>query len=482
MLANSNKEFIKGANPYLPLWEHIPDGEPRVFEHNGEKRVYIYGSHDIERDKYCGRNYVVWSAPVDDLTEWKYHGVSYETHYDSILYAPDVVKKGDTYYLYAAERCGSLVVVASSKNPWGPFENPVETKLGFDPGVLVDDDGRVYAYWGGCAAPCYIAEMEDDMATIKEGTLVENPLGHSICPWNPVDDGHINLIDAFFEASSPRKVLGKYVYIYSKRYDVPVPELGVFEPCNGFLSYRISDTPFGPFHDGGDFSFNGGEILHDSEGLGTMTYRWGNNHGSIMEINGKWYVFYHRQTGVNEYSRQAMLEPIDVALGSDGRLYIGDIKYLNGEPVSSKPVEMTSQGPHVNGLDAYKWISAGYACHLFGSRKNANIRPVYEQDDNISAPIENITGGTTVGFRYLQFGSNPAQTVTVVLEDKKKGKIKVRIDSYKGRVISEIDLDGNDTVKSAALSTGVIGKHAVYFEFCSEDTEETFVFDRFTFE
>ncbi len=482
MQANSNKEFIKGANPYLPLWEHIPDGEPRVFEHNGEKRVYIYGSHDIERDKYCGRNYVVWSAPVDDLTNWKYHGVSYETHYDSILYAPDVVKKGDTYYLYAAERCGSLVVVASSKNPWGPFENPVETKLGFDPGVLVDDDGKVYAYWGGCAAPCYIAEMEDDMATIKEGTLVENPLGHSICPWDPVDDGHIDLIDAFFEASSPRKVLGKYVYIYSKRYDVPVPELGVFEPCNGFLSYRISDTPFGPFHDGGDFSFNGGEILHDSEGLGTMTYRWGNNHGSIMEINGKWYVFYHRQTGVNEYSRQAMMEPIDVALGSDGRLYIGDIKYLNGEPVSSKPVEMTSQGPHVNGLDAYKWISAGYACHLFGSRKNAYIRPVYEQDDNISAPIENITGGTTVGFRYLQFGSNPAQTVTVVLEDKKKVKIKVRIDSYKGRVISEIDLDGSETVKSAALSTGVIGKHAVYFEFCSEDLEETFVFDRFTFD
>ena len=95
------KEFIKGANPYMPLWEHVPDGEPRVFEHNGEKRVYVYGSHDIAIDEYCGRNYVVWSAPIDDLTDWKYHGVAYETHYDSILYAPDVVKKGDTYYMYA---------------------------------------------------------------------------------------------------------------------------------------------------------------------------------------------------------------------------------------------------------------------------------------------------------------------------------------------------------------------------------------------
>ena len=476
------KEFIKGANPYMPLWEHVPDGEPRVFEHNGEKRVYVYGSHDIEKDKYCGRNYVVWSAPVNDLTDWKCHGVSYETHYDSILYAPDVVKKGDTYYLYAAERCGSLVVVASSKTPWGPFENPVETKLGFDPGVLVDDDGKVYAYWGGCAAPCYIAELEDDMATIKEGTLVENPLGHSTCPWDPKDDGHISLVDAFFEASSPRKVMGKYVYIYSKRYEIPVPELGVFEPCNGFLSYRQSDSPFGPFRDGGDISFNGGEILHDSEGLGTMTYRWGNNHGSIMEIEGKWYVFYHRQTGTDEYSRQAMIEPVDVAMGEDGRLYIGDVKYLGGEPVSSKPVEMTSQGAHINGLDARKWISAGYACHLFGSRHYANIKPVYDKKDDVSAPIVNITSGTTVGFRYLQFGTASPKQVTIVLGKGSELKVNVRLDSYKGRVIASAEFVGGESEVSAPVTAGVIGKHAVYFEFVSEDPEADHIFDRFTFD
>ena len=476
------KEYIKGANPYMPLWEHVPDGEPRVFEHNGEKRVYVYGSHDIERDKYCGRNYVVWSAPVEDLTDWHCYGVAYETHYDSILYAPDVVKRGDTYYMYAAERCGSLIVVASSKTPWGPFENPVETKLGFDPGILVDDDERVYAYWGGCAAPCYIAELENDMATIKEGTLVENPMGHSTCPWNPVDDGYISLIDGFFEASSPRKVLGKYVYIFSKRYEKPVPELGVFTANNGFLSYKFSDSPFGPFRDGGDISFNGGEILHDAEGLGTMTYQWGNNHGSIMNVNGMWYVFYHRQTGVNEYSRQAMIEPVDVALGTDGKLYIGDIKYLNGEPVSSKPVEMTSQGAHVNGLDAYSWISAGYACHIFGSRQRAYIKPVYEEKEDISSPIVGITDGTTVGFRYIQFGTITPKSVTVLLETAKKVEVKVRIDSYKGRVVSVLSFNGDSKELTAPLTSGVIGRHAVYFEFVSEDKEDSFSFDRFSFD
>ncbi len=476
------KEFIKGANPYMPLWEHVPDGEPRVFEHNGEKRVYVYGSHDIERTQYCGRNYVVWSAPVDDLTNWKYHGVAYETHYDSVLYAPDVVKKGDTYYMYAAERGGSLIVVASSKTPWGPFENPVKTKLGFDPGVLVDDDGRVYAYWGGCAAPCYIVELEDDMATFKEETLVSNPMGHSSCPWDPKDDGHISLIDAFFEASSPRKVLGKYVYIFSRRYEKPIPELGIDFDCNGFLSYRFSDSPFGPFIEGGDISFNGGEILKDSEGVGTMTYQWGNNHGSIMEVNGKWYVFYHRQTGVNEYSRQAMLEPIEVALGRDGRLYIGDIRFLCGEPVSSKPVEMTSQGAHINGLDAFKWISAGYACHIHGSKTRAYVEPVYDERDDVSSPVVNMSSGTTVGFRYLQFGSNSPKSVSIVLGEHKDLKINVRIDSYRGRIISGLNAASSEKEITAAVNCGVIGKHAVYFEFISDEEGAVAAFDRFTFD
>ena len=475
------KSFIRGANPYMPLWEHVPDGEPRVFEHNGEKRVYVYGSHDIERREYCGRNYVVWSAPVTNLTDWTCHGVSYETHYDSILFAPDVVKKGDTYYLYAAEKYGSLIVVATSRTPWGPFENPVETKLGFDPGILVDDDGRVYAYWGGCAAPCYIAELEEDMATIKEGSLVSNPLGHSTCPWNPVDDGHISLIDGFFEASSPRKVLGKYVYIFSRRYEKPVPELGVYEPNNGFLSYRFSDSPFGPFTGGGDISFNGGEILRDSEGAGTMTYQWGNNHGSIAEINGKWYVFYHRQTGINEYSRQAMLEPIDVAMGKDGALYIGEIRYLNGEPVSSRPVEMTSQGAHINGLDAAQWISAGYACHIHGSRLRAYVEPRYEQREDISTPVVGITSGTTVGFRYLQFGGNSPKTVTVVMNCCQPLKILVRLDSYRGRILASLDFSASEHEKTAPLTAGVIGRHAVYFEFLSEADGEIASFDRFTF-
>lgn len=479
----TDKEFIKGANPYMPLWEHVPDGEPRVFEYNGEKRVYVYGSHDTLKNEYCGTDQVVWSAPVDDLTNWKYHGVCYEASDKSVLFAPDVVQKGDTFYMYAAEARGSRVVVASSKNPAGPFTNPKLTELGFDPGVLVDDDGKVYAFWGFCHSYC--AELNDDMATIKKGTFHDHPIGHCSAPWADKNDGHEDLKDCFFEASSPRKVFGKYIYIYSKRYNTPVPELGVFTDNNGFLSYKQSDKPLENYTEGGDISFNGGEILTIKDEKGTvnnqMSYQWGNNHGSLMEINGKWYIFYHRQTGLNEYSRQGMLEPVDVAMDKNGKVFIGKIEYKDGEPIASSPVEMTSQGAHINGLDANKIISAGYACHIFGGSEKAYIKAVYEQKDDVSAPICDITNKLTVGFRYLQFGCNSPKSVQIKLNSLSNFTVNVRIDDYKGKIIASKNVKTGENEIEIKLTDGIIGKHAVYFEFLSNINNKFCEFDYFTF-
>lgn len=93
-------------NPFLPLWEYIPDTEPYVFEdpdNPGKYRVYIYGSHDSLKDAYCGREQVLWSASVDSLDNWRYEGVIFTSIFDAkgnwlnasgegdILYAPDIV-------------------------------------------------------------------------------------------------------------------------------------------------------------------------------------------------------------------------------------------------------------------------------------------------------------------------------------------------------------------------------------------------------
>ena len=92
-------------NPYLPSWEYIPDGEPYVF---GD-RVYVYGSHDsFGAPIFCVKDYVCWSAPVTDLSDWRYEGVIYRKNQDPsnklgirCLYAPDVTQGPDgRYYLY----------------------------------------------------------------------------------------------------------------------------------------------------------------------------------------------------------------------------------------------------------------------------------------------------------------------------------------------------------------------------------------------
>ena len=76
-LSTVNCQLSTPGNPYMPLWEHIPDGEPYVFEdpdQPGKYRVYVYGSHDDLITAYCGRDQVVWSAAVDSLNNWRYDG------------------------------------------------------------------------------------------------------------------------------------------------------------------------------------------------------------------------------------------------------------------------------------------------------------------------------------------------------------------------------------------------------------------------
>lgn len=161
----------QAMNPFLPLDEYIPDGEPHVF---GE-RIYLYGSHDTEGGtRYCPEeNYVCWSAPVSDLTDWKYEGIIFDARQnpgyvegaENDLYAPDVVQGNDgRYYLYYnmtghENKTGfhDIIYVAVCDSPAGRYEhygyvrNPDGTAyrlyLDSDPAVI-NDDGVIRLYHG----------------------------------------------------------------------------------------------------------------------------------------------------------------------------------------------------------------------------------------------------------------------------------------------------------------------------------------------
>ena len=256
------------GNPYLPLWEHIPDGEPYVFEdpdNPGKQRVYIYGSHDNLKTMYCGRDQVVWSAPVENLSQWRYDGIILVVDknrdgepFDStgtadVLFAPDVTLVTDstgkkTYYLFPNDQTGGRnTLIAKSDSPKGPFEvcnwnaddpNKVDGIYGFDPAVFVDDDGRVYGYWG--FEHSFAAEIDPTtMCTVKPGTKIVDGM---VSGRN--EPGKFR----FFEASSIRKIKDKYVFIYS-RWTEP-GEFGLPD-TNYTLAYAYSDKPLGPWTYGG---------------------------------------------------------------------------------------------------------------------------------------------------------------------------------------------------------------------------------------
>ena len=149
-------------NPYLPSYEYVPDGEPRIFN----DRLYIFGSHDKFNGKeYCENDYVCWSAPLCDVSDWKYEGVIYKKEQHQgvirdkiILYAPDVIQgKEGLFYLFYSVANSSVISVAVCDKPAGKYRyyGDIHDKKGrvvglekgsyfqFDPSVFIDDDGEI---------------------------------------------------------------------------------------------------------------------------------------------------------------------------------------------------------------------------------------------------------------------------------------------------------------------------------------------------
>lgn len=503
---------LNAQNPYLPLWEYIPDGEPYVFEDPdkpGEMRVYVYGSHDSLKKMYCGREQVVWSAPVNDLTNWRYDGIIYRLTNDrdgnllnangegDVLFAPDVtyVTEEDgskTYYLYPNVQGYREGVIAKSKRPDGPFESCSWSKenpkvgnsvLRFDPGVFVDDDGKVYGYWG--FERSYAAELDPTtMCTVKPGAKVVEDMVSG-----RYQDGQFK----FFEASSIRKIQDKYVFIYSR-----FTEEGEFglPSTNYTLAYAYGDTPLGPWTYGGTIIDGRGRDLDEAGKPVPTAHPQGNTHGSICEINGRWWVFYHRQCGLDQYARQAMVAPISVYVepGKGGKVMISEGEY-------------TSEGFQTEGLNPLHKTAAGIACYYTGPKpaydqypnyffSGSYVKNTYLDTDSYQGPfnnklafnpVVNNTSGSVVGYKYFDF-SKISKGAKVELQMNMEtfgveGTITIMLgspfESKGGRVVGTLNLDKNASGKPQIYSTTVSGltekpgKQPLFFRFNSKTPEKS---------
>ena len=402
-------------NPYLPINEFIPDGEPRVF---GD-RLYIFGSHDqCDGLDYCLLDYVGWSASVDDLSDWQYEGVIYRKEQDPKnpdgerkLYAPDVVQGPDgRYYLYyslSVPKWSDLeIAVAVCDTPVGQYEylgvvrfadgRQLDTPLAYDPAVLVDDDGRVYLYFGfaphfpmrGQPIPetlgGYCVELEQDMLTCKgEPVNIMPDFAHAA--------GSEYEAHPFFEAFSVRKVGEMYYLVYCSK-------------ASHELCYATSRYPDRNFKYGGvvisntDVGFNGLKLANARNQIANI-------HGGMVKVRDQWYITYHRHTHGRQFSRQACAEPITI-----------------DENGAIAQVECTSFGYSGGTSPAKNPIPAWCACNMYKGEGGVFIK--FSRERTVEAPfvvvedgdgyVTNITDTGVVGFRYLTFDGSESNIVLKV--------------------------------------------------------------------
>ena len=529
-------------NPYLPLWEHLPDGEPRVFEdpdNPGKMRAYIIGSHDVKFTEYCGNDIRIWSAPVEDLTNWRDEGPVF-SHYVNgkwdTMFAPDLVEVKDkttgkkTYWLYPHSRGWRRVaMVCKGDRPDGPF-TPVNLNadgtacvdgslIDFDPSVFVENitnkkdpdyarGFRAYVFYGFRHSTAYELD-QDNMYAVRPGTqihdyfipaserygVIRDPEGTQYpALYKGQNPGDFN----FFEASSIRQVGNKYVMVFS---GYSGPEYGQGS-TNSALRYAFGDSPLGPWRSGG--------VLVDSRGIvpnedGTHLVGMNaahNTHGSIQEINGQWYVFYHRPPRGFGFARQAMVAPIKiewdkkpVAKGGQVSITAYDPYTKNNEWTAKASdgmqytgAEVTSEGFNIFGLPPYAYYSAGIACYMSDQKWMQDNFDVW----NNSMDLAGVKNGGVVGFKYFGFGGLAQHTkgikpfegtkqgdntkFCINMTSKGKGAFRVRVmldgpyanSTWNGKEIAVVDVPANAAKEAKTYEVavpaveGLTGKHAIY--------------------
>lgn len=409
---------LVAQNPISPPGVYIADPSAHVW---ADEKLYIYGSNDESTTYYCSWIHHVLST--SDLKKWKLtekvfssKGANDQVSYnDNRLYAPDCQYRNGTYYLYYCQPGNVAEGVATSKSPDGPFTNGKHfyTKgiNEIDPCVFIDDDGKAYYIWGQFTAK--IARLKPNMIEIDSLTIKDNIVTEK---------------EHFFHEGGymvKRNNIYYFVYAHMGRLNSPT--------CIG---YATSNSPMGPFKYGG--------VIIDNTHCDPNNW---NNHGSLVEFKGKWYVFYHRATHNSYTMRKACVEPI--TFNEDG---------------SINEVEMTSQGAG-GPLDATSKIEAEWACLLFGNTYVSAFSPNEEQ-------LTKLKDGDRVVYKYIDFAADIKKVEIRLKPGKKAGKIELIMDQSWHSSFATIDIPESTkpdewvTVQANVKPTS--GVHGLWLKFSGD--------------
>lgn len=229
--------------------------------------MYMYCSHDIFPAQRCDKmdKYHVFSSTNGQ--DWTDEGEILSAadvgwgEPSGFMWAPDCDKIGDKYYFFYPHKHTDgewETGVAISDTPVGPFTDlgPIAGTKGagmIDPNIFVDDDGSAYLYWGG-SQKLYGAELNVTATAVTLGE-VKDMTGYC---------------DKFHEGSWIFKKDDLYYMTYASSTD----------DGEHILAYSVGTSPLG------EYEYKGTLLAQNEVYMDT-------SHGSVVEYDGKWLIFYH---------------------------------------------------------------------------------------------------------------------------------------------------------------------------------------------
>ncbi|MDR0511055.1 MAG: family 43 glycosylhydrolase [Rikenellaceae bacterium] len=403
-------------NPIVPPGLYIADPSAHVWK---DGKVYVYGSKDESVNYYCSWEYhALWSS---DMINWRVDRHIFSSRdvgfNDNLLYAPDCQYRAGKYYLYFCNDNGEEGV-ATSPSPSGPFGDSRRIELprkGIDPCVFIDDDGQGYYIWGQFSAK--VARLKPSMTEIDPAT---------------VHDGVVTEKEHFFhEGAYMIRRNGIYYLIYADISRANRPS------C---LGYSTAASPFGPF------TYRG--VIIDDDHCDPLNWT---NHGSLVEFNGQWYVFYHRSTHNSVMMRKPCVEP--VRFSADGAI---------------REVEMTTQGAE-GPLDARRKMDAERACLLSGSVYVEACTPDNEM-------LTSIRNDDRAAYKYLDFGTGMDSVIVRVVPGRNGGRIRLVADQFWHGEMCVVNIPprkeaGGAITLRRKLDRPVNGVHALWLHFLGQGSD-----------
>ena len=400
--------------------------------------------------------------------------------------------------------------------------------IDFDPSVFIEpitnkkdkdyDKGyRAYVFYGFQHSTAVELD-QNTMYSKREGTETIDPfipassadgrlLDKAGSEYKALYQGQNPLDFNFFEASSIRQVGNKYVMVFSG-YSGKEYGLG---NTNSALRYAFGDSPLGPWRSGGVLVDSRGVVLNEDGSKLITTNAAHNTHGSLQEINGQWYVFYHRPPRGFGNARQPMVAPVKITWDKKPVSKGGVVKITAYDPYTKDNVwtakaadgneytgaEVTSEGFQIFGLPPYNYYSAGIACFMYGPNANQYMQDNHDVWNN-SMDLAGIQNGGIIGFKYFGFGGLAQDTKGCkAFEGTKKGdnthlylnltysgkgafKIHVKLDDpWKGKDLGVIYVgDKTPTNQAVTIShlvpdvEGLTGKHAIYLVIEGPDIQQ----------